>query len=71
MFSNHASLYGDVLPHLREEEEEGGLRVLNNLDWYGDMGVLDFMATYGRNFRIVRMLRTRYRSGQGVRNTET
>ena len=58
MFENHARLYGDWFPHLADDGE-GGVKVLNNLEWYGDVGVLEYLAKYGRHFRIVRMLRTK------------
>ncbi len=58
MFENHARLYGDKFPHL-VDNGKGGVKVLNNLEWYRDVGVLEYLANYGRHFRIVRMLRTK------------
>ena len=62
MFRHHALLHRDKFPHLEEDLEQGGgggVEILDNLDWYKDVGLLDFLSARGRHFRMGKLLRTR------------
>lgn len=50
-------------------------RVVNNIDWYKDFNILDFIGSVGRHFRIGDMLsltsvKTRLKSPEGISFTE-
>ncbi len=63
MFRHHAALHRDKFPHLEEDLERSGgtgVEILDNLDWYKDVGLLDFLSAQGRHFRMGKLLRTRF-----------
>ncbi len=72
VFRHHASLHRDKFPHLEEDLEQGGgggVEILDNLDWYRDVGLLDFLSARGRHFRMGKLLRTRLvQSSSAFRN---
>ena len=72
VFRHHALLHCKKFPHLEEDLEQGGgggVEILDNLDWYKDVGLLDFLSARGRHFRMGKLLRTRLvRSSAAFRN---
>lgn len=63
---------GDLLASLVGKTN---IRILNNADWFGKMGVLDFLRDVGRHFRVGTMLgkesvRNRMESEEGISFTE-
>lgn len=64
-FLNHGVPFAQSRNRRRDlaflEKETGAIRVENNLDWLGGMGLLKFLSTVGKTARISTMLsRERY-----------
>jgi tyrosyl-tRNA synthetase len=64
IFRNHEEL---IWPenHLNKQQQQHPqsassklpqVKILNNADWYKDIRLIDFMAAYGRNFRMGELL---------------
>lgn len=56
-------------------EGENAATVVNNLDWFGQLGALDFLRDVGKHFRVNQMLKkdavsARLESSQGISYTE-
>ncbi|XP_046554527.1 tyrosine--tRNA ligase, mitochondrial-like [Haliotis rubra] len=69
VFSHHQNLLWKNNKPLPE------VRILNNLDWYRDMNIVDFLSTTGRHFRMGQMLsrhsvKSRLKSEDGMSFTE-
>ncbi|KPV71805.1 uncharacterized protein RHOBADRAFT_40149 [Rhodotorula graminis WP1] len=58
-----------------DEKSEGSVRIVNNLDWTGDMSLLEFLSTVGKMARVSTMLsresvKSRLDSSSGISFTE-
>lgn len=70
IFSNHADFIWT-----KPKDKLLPVHIVNNADWYRDVNLVDFISTFGRNFRIGQMLsrvsvQTRLQSGSGMSFTE-
>ncbi len=54
VFANHAEICNKG-----QGDKCDDLVVLNNLEWYKNQGVLEYLARHGRHFRVEDMFRTR------------
>lgn len=57
------------------DESVGSLRVMNNADWLGEFGFIEFLRDIGKHFRVSEMLakesvKRRMESGEGISFTE-
>ena len=58
-----------------EDRQIGSLRVMNNADWLGEFGFIEFLRDIGKHFRVSEMLakesvKRRMESGSGISFTE-
>jgi len=58
-----------------DDEQVGSLRVMNNADWLGKYGFIEFLRDIGKHFRVGEMLakesvKRRMESGEGISFTE-
>ncbi|GAA6051084.1 hypothetical protein JCM3770_004704 [Rhodotorula araucariae] len=58
-----------------DRQSEGSVRIVNNLDWIGGMGLLEFLSTVGKMARVSTMLsresvKSRLDSASGISFTE-
>lgn len=70
-FFNTATLYGETRNPLIKISEVGSRELKNNREWWKDMGMLEFLAKYGRHIRVNQMLsresiKNRLNSEQGI-----
>ncbi|WP_374929662.1 tyrosine--tRNA ligase [Kytococcus sedentarius] len=68
------SIAAQVRPFVHFEGENAAT-VVNNLDWFGQLGALDFLRDVGKHFRVNQMLKkdavsARLESSQGISYTE-
>ncbi|AMD20836.1 HDR094Cp [Eremothecium sinecaudum] len=55
-FENGWKYYESRTPEESTKRRPGQVSVANNYDWMKDLGLLDFLATYGRHVRVQAML---------------